>query len=206
MYVFLNRCALLHGTATRVPFVVGCPAPINRSRLTTCTMNTTESTFLELNMGVRTVGAGCKVTPNTCIAARGSACAPRHRQLLGGTERGRIIQQCRENSLLMGMLAVRKAGGPVCKVHCSDRRWIRVSRRVAALIALSNGVTMVSAHPSPNQPPAAPFAISMRRRTILACSNCRKRKNRYRGRDQKNPVWDVVQELPIARPILNRFA
>ncbi|KAJ7478283.1 hypothetical protein FB451DRAFT_1452594 [Mycena latifolia] len=48
---------------------------------------------------------------------------------------------------------------------------------------------MASAHPSHSQSPAAPFAISMRRRTILACSNCRKRKIRCITTEQppKNP-------------------
>ncbi|KAJ7478286.1 hypothetical protein FB451DRAFT_1172621 [Mycena latifolia] len=95
------------------------------------------------------------------------------------------------------------------RVH---RRWIRVSRRVAAvatsgiafaLFALYNegarrlnGVNMTSAYQSQNQPPAAPFAISMRRRTILACSNCRKRKIRCITTEQppKNPCARCVKK------------
>ncbi|KAJ7478265.1 hypothetical protein FB451DRAFT_1396049 [Mycena latifolia] len=55
---------------------------------------------------------------------------------------------------------------------------------------------MASAHSSQNQPPAAPFAISMRRRTILACTNCRRRKIRCITTEQppKNPCARCVKK------------
>ncbi|KAJ7478261.1 hypothetical protein FB451DRAFT_1172598 [Mycena latifolia] len=106
----------------------------------------------------------------------------------------------RETILLVDGPAVPGGCAGLCSnahnIQCGNNCSISLLARQHLAHAGLNSVTMASAHSSQNQPPAAPFAISMRRRTILACSNCRRRKIRCITTEQppKNPCARCVKK------------